>query len=152
MHNRYIHHVWTNSLAKAGKCRLEYSQLLAVCELGEQQGRGAAPETPPTPGHTCPAPGLMASKHFVVILAVVVCQKRQSLIINNKISFVWHTGPSLWLPTSPAATTGGKTLQKASLSPGFSYLYTPSNTFKKMNILPHTTEIRVSHKNLLQRL
>lgn len=127
MHNRYIHYVWINSLAKVVKCRLEYFQLLAVCAAG-RAGRGEElpQQTPPTPGHTCPAPGLSGQQIFCCNSGCG-CQKRQSLIITQKNSFVWHMRPSLWLPTSPAGTTGGKTLQKASLFPGFSYLYVPSN-------------------------
>lgn len=77
MHNRYIHYVWINSLAKAVKCRLEYFQLLAVCELGEQAGERSCPSKP-LPPQAIPVLllGSVASKYFVVILAVAVRRGR----------------------------------------------------------------------------
>lgn len=66
------------------ECRLEYFQLLAVCAAG-RAGRGEQLEqqTPPKPGHTCPAPGLTDQQVFCWNSGCG-CQKRQSLIMNKK--------------------------------------------------------------------
>lgn len=85
MHNRYIHYVLDKQLGQGCKqCRLEYFQLLAVCAAG-RAGRGEEldQQTPPTSGHTCPAPGLSGQQVFCCNSGCG-CQKRQSLIINKK--------------------------------------------------------------------
>lgn len=92
---------WINSLAKVVNVLPEKKETNSadwnisnswLCvQLGEQAGQmnWTHQQTPPTPGHTCPVPGLSGQQIFCCNSGCG-CQKRQSLIINKKLLCVAH--------------------------------------------------------------
>lgn len=101
-------------------------------QLGEQAGdlSWTQQQIPPTPGHTCPAPGLSGQQIFCCNSGCG-CQKRQSLIINKKLLCVARetvlvaTNLSSWHHRRQETAAS---ITFLSLFSGFSFLYITSNT------------------------